>query len=101
LSNWHDFNGSVEYTDFTALPPASDPYKPLLYVNEPYPGVEWSRGVLDMAEAMKENRPQRITAAQAAHVVDIVCGIQEASREGRRVEITSEFPQPAPMAWAK
>src|SRR5258707_6936625 len=26
LSNWHDFNGSVEYTDFTALPPASDPY---------------------------------------------------------------------------
>jgi hypothetical protein len=60
LSNWHDFNGSVEYTDF------------------------------------KENRPQRITAAQAAHVVDIVCGIEEASREGRRVEITSEFPQPTP-----
>lgn len=25
----------------------------------------------------------------------------EASREGRRVEITSEFPQPAPMDWAK
>lgn len=57
--------------------------------------------MLDMAEAIKENRPQRITGAQAAHVVDIVCGIQEAFREGCRVEITSEFPQPVPMEWAK
>ena len=53
--------------------------------------------MLDMAEAMQENRPQRITGAQAAHVIDIVCGIQTAFREGCRVEITSEFPQPAPM----
>ncbi len=109
LSNWHDFNGTVEYTDFAALPPAGDPYKLLPYVKEPYSGivgdprtnVEWSRGVVDMAEAIKENRPQRITAAQAAHVVDIVCGIQTASREGRHVQIMSEFPQPAPMEWAK
>src|SRR2546421_10699191 len=35
LSNWHDFNGVVEYTDFAALPPAGDPYKPLPYVKEP------------------------------------------------------------------
>jgi predicted dehydrogenase len=104
LSNWHDFNGTVEYADFGGT------YEPLPYVKEPYAGntaedphagVEWSRGVLDMAEAMQENRPQRITGAQAAHVVDIVCGIQTAFREGRRVEITSEFPQPAPMDWAK
>jgi predicted dehydrogenase len=109
LSNWHDFNGTVEYTKFAALPPAGDPYKPLAFVKEPYTGrvgdpasnVEWSRGILDMAEAMQENRPQRITAAQAAHVVDIVCGIQTAFREGRHVEIMSEFPQPMPMAWAR
>jgi predicted dehydrogenase len=108
LSNWHDFNGMVEYADFASLPPAGDPYKPIPFVKEPYAGktgdplsnVEWSRGILDMAEAMQENRHQRITAAQAAHVVDIVRGIQEASREGRRVEITSKFPQPTPMEWA-
>ncbi len=78
LSNWHDFNGIVEYADFGGT------YEPLPYVKEPYAGnvkedpranVEWSRGILDMAKAMKANRPQRITAAQAAHVVDIVCGI--------------------------
>jgi predicted dehydrogenase len=104
LSNWHDFNGTVEYADFGGT------YEPLPYVKEPYAGniqedphagVEWSRGVLDMAEAMQENRPQRITGAQAAHVVDIVCGIQTAFREDPRVQITSEFPQPAPMEWAK
>ena len=52
--------------------------------------------MLDMAEAMQENRPQRITGAQAAHVVDIVSGIQTASREGCPMQNTSEFPQPAP-----
>jgi hypothetical protein len=69
--------------------------------DDPHGGVEWCRGVLDMAEAMQENRPQRITGAQAAHVVDIICGIQKAFSEGCRVGITSEFPQPAPMEWAK
>jgi hypothetical protein len=54
-----------------------------------------------MAEAIQENRPQRITGAQAAYVIDIVCGIQTAFREGHGVEITSEFPQPAPMEWAE
>jgi len=54
-----------------------------------------------MVKAMQENRPQRITGAQAAHVVDIVGGIQTAFREGCRVKITSAFPQPAPMEWAK
>ena len=111
LSNWHDFNGTVEYANFGGTwPDLNTTYEPLPYVKEPYAGnvkedphagVEWSRGVLDMADAIKENRAQRITGAQAAHVVDIVCGIQTAFREGRRVEITSEFPQPAPMEWAK
>lgn len=55
-----------------------------------------SNGVVDMADAMRENRPQRMTGVQAAHVVDIVRAIQTASGEGCRVEITSEFPQPAP-----
>ena len=111
LSDWHNFNGTVEYADFGGTwPDLNTTYEPLPYVKDPYAGnveedphagVEWSRGIVDMAEAIKENRPQRITGAQAAHVVDIVCGIQTAFREDRRVEITSEFPQPAPMEWAK
>jgi hypothetical protein len=53
-------------------PDMSTKHEPLPYVKEPYTskekddfhgGVEWSRGVLDMADAMRENRPQRITGA--------------------------------------
>jgi predicted dehydrogenase len=110
LSDWHNFNGSVEYAGFDGTWPAFDTaYTPIPYVKEPYSGdlqqdshagVEWSRGVVDMAEAIRDNRPQRISGAQAAHVVEIVSSIHEAFREGRRVEITSGFPQPAPMEWA-
>jgi predicted dehydrogenase len=112
LSDWHNFDGTVEYAGFSGTwPDAKTAYKLLPWVKEPYTGgdvqadphagVEWCRGVLDMSEAMQENRPQRITGAQAAHIVDIVLAIQKASAEGQRVQITSEFPQPAPMEWAQ
>lgn len=111
LSDWHNFDGKVEYAGFSGTwPDANTAYKQLPWVKEPYTGdvkadphagVEWCRGVLDMSEAMQENRPQRITGAQAAHVVDIVLAIQKAAAEGQRVQISSEFPQPAPMEWAK
>ena len=110
LSDWHNFDGAVEYAGFGGtIPHADTRYERLPYVREPYAGdlaadphagVEWSRGVLDMAEAIREGRPPRTTGAQAAHVVDIVTAIQETFQDGRRVAITSEFPQPAPMEWA-
>src|SRR5437763_2373399 len=75
LSDWHNFDGVVEYAGFSGTwPDRNTKYEPLPYVKEPYiskekddphGGVEWCRGVLDMAEAMQENRPQRITGAQA------------------------------------
>src|SRR5437667_3715553 len=92
LSDWHNFNGTVEYADFGGnWNDLNTKYEQLPYVKEPYvgnveedphAGVDWSRGIVDMAEAIKENRPQRITGAQAAHVIDIVCGIQMAIHEG-------------------
>ena len=54
-----------------------------------------------MAEAIRDNRPQRISGAQAAHVVDIVSTIHQAVPDGCRGEINSDFPQPAPMKWAE
>ncbi|MDX2470165.1 MAG: hypothetical protein QNL04_06265, partial [SAR324 cluster bacterium] len=53
----------VEYADF------GGEYKPVPYVKEPYQGprtIEWGRAVLDMAEAITENRPHRATGEQAA-----------------------------------
>jgi predicted dehydrogenase len=57
--------------------------------------------VVEIAEAMAEERPQRATGAQAAHVVEILCAIQQSYTEGRPVEVTSNFPAPWPMAWGE
>jgi len=97
LDNWQEFNGNVEFSEFGR----GKKYEPVPYVKEPFDGVEWSRGVLDMAEAMNEQRPQRITGAQAAHGVDILCAIQSSFKEQRPVTISSEFVPPAPMDWAR
>ncbi|HTK07038.1 MAG TPA: Gfo/Idh/MocA family oxidoreductase [Ktedonobacteraceae bacterium] len=94
LSDWQNFHGTVEVADFAG----SYEFVPL--VKEPFEGTEWSRGVLDMAESIHENRPQRITGVQAAHVVDILSAVRTSFEEGHPVEISSTFPQPAPMDWA-
>jgi predicted dehydrogenase len=53
-----------------------------------------------MADAIAEQRPQRITGEQAAHVVEVLCAIKAAYEQGQPVEVTSAFAQPAPMDWA-
>ncbi len=95
LSDWQNFHGKVEFSTFGSN------YEEVPYVKEPYHGTEWSRGVLDMADALNEGRPQRITGAQAAHVVDILCAIQDSFQQGHPVAISSDFAQPEPMDWAK
>ncbi len=96
LSDWQSFDGSVEFAEFGR----DHEYKAIPYVKEPYKGTEWSRGVLDIADAINENHPQRITGMQAAHVVDILCAIQNSFEQGRPIEISSAFIQPRPMDWA-
>ncbi|GCE25265.1 dehydrogenase [Dictyobacter alpinus] len=95
LSDWQDFHAKVEFAEFAGT------YEPIPYVREPYKGTEWSRGVVDLADAIQNDRPQRITGAQAAHVVDILCGIQDSFRTGKPVTLTSNFTQPEPMDWAR
>lgn len=66
-------------------------------VREPYKGIDWSRGVLDTAEALREGRPSRISGAQALHILDICLSILEASESGRPVTVESRFDPPAPL----
>jgi predicted dehydrogenase len=51
-------------------------------------------GVADMAKAIKTGRPHRASGDLAFHVLDVMQGIHDASREGRHVEITSDFIPP-------
>ncbi len=93
LGSFQDFQATVEYTDFGGV------YQPLALVREPFTGTEWGRTVVEMADAMVEDRPQRATGAQAAHVVEILCAIQQSYNEGRPVDVTSNFVPPSPMPW--
>lgn len=58
--------------------------------------AENSRGVglADMAKAIREGRPHRASGDLAYHVLDTMLGVYDASREGRYVEITSNFIPP-------
>ncbi|MGV3615822.1 MAG: Gfo/Idh/MocA family protein [Fimbriimonas sp.] len=55
-------------------------------------------GVLDMAHAIRENRPHRVSGDLAFHVLDVMLGIAEASEAGRHLELTSQVGRPAALA---
>lgn len=95
LGSFQDFHAPVEYADY------GKPYAPTPYVREPFQGIEWGRAVAEIADAMAEGRPQRGTGAQAAHVVEILCAIQESYTSGRAVDVTSSFTPPTPMPWGE
>jgi predicted dehydrogenase len=94
LSSWQRFDAVVEFAQF------GQTYEPIPPLKEPYPGTEWGRGVLDMADAIAQDRPHRATGEQAAHVVEILCAATESMRLQRPVEVYSSFTPPAPMDWA-
>lgn len=67
---------------------------PLLHgTSEPGRGT----GVADMAAAIKTGRPHRASGELAYHVLDLMHGVHDASREGRHIEVESTCERPAPL----
>jgi predicted dehydrogenase len=88
----HNFDGNVELFEneartWTAIPPNGTPYQ----------GVEWGRGLFDLADALRLGTPQRVTGTQALHVLEICLGILRSAEEGRPVAISSTFEVPPPL----
>jgi len=88
------FNSNVSFATFEKK------YEQIPCVSEPFDGVEWGRGVRDMATAIREGTPHRATGKQEAHIVEVMCAIHESVATETPVEITSDFDRPAPMDWA-
>jgi predicted dehydrogenase len=95
LGSFQDFDAAVEFG------PVGGAFIPVPYLREPYRGIAWGRGVVDLARAIVEGTPQRITGEHAAHVVDILSAARESMRERRRIEINSTFTPPPLMDWAE
>lgn len=54
-------------------------------------------GLIDMVRAIREGRPHRASGAIAYHVLDAMLAVEEASAEGRHLELTSGVARPAPL----
>lgn len=72
-------------------------WRPVPFVAEPFGGIEWSRGLLDIQDAIRNRRPLRCSGKQAYHILDICLAILEAAEEGRAKELKTTFEPPKPV----
>ncbi|HLH73583.1 MAG TPA: Gfo/Idh/MocA family oxidoreductase [Chloroflexota bacterium] len=63
-------------------------------VTRPYQVNSRGLGVADLAHAARLGRPHRASGDLAYHVLEVMHAIHDASREGRHVQVTSNFPRP-------
>jgi predicted dehydrogenase len=75
-------------------------YAPLPAHDKAYAGLDWSRGVRDLAQAIEQDRPHRCSAEMAAHVVEVVeaCYRSIDSKGPVRTQSTFSAPEPMPTA---
>jgi predicted dehydrogenase len=95
MPTWSDFDSRIEMSG------DGESYTSMSLLQEPYRGVDWARALVDLADALARDRPHRMSAEHAAHVVDALNGIDRARTDGGGVEIVSSFRQPEPMDWAR
>lgn len=62
---------------------------------------DWGAGVLELWRALRTDRPHPTGGAHAAHVVEVMESIHRSLREQHPIELTSTFPAPEPLAWAR
>ena len=90
-----NFDTPVEFAPFGGA------FAPLPLVRNGSSGVEFARGVEDLADAILNNRPHRCDARVAQHVVEVIEAIHLSAETGKSATITSTFDIPEPMPWAR
>jgi predicted dehydrogenase len=58
--------------------------------------MDFAGGIAELAEAIERRRPCRLSAQHALHIVEILTALKEGTVS---CEITTSFPQMAPMVW--
>jgi predicted dehydrogenase len=94
MATWGEFDSRLE------LQPRGGEYETVQPLREPYEGIEWSRALVDLAEALEEGRPHRASGEQAAHIVEVLEAATQSAEHGGTVEVRSTFDRPEPFEWA-
>lgn len=89
LDSWHAFDSKIEFA-----PAGTREREPIEPSRPPHHGVDYGRGVAELAEAIAQDRPHRGTGEHAAHVVELMEAIHTSARDGKAVELTSTFDAP-------
>jgi len=63
--------------------------------------MDFSRGVAEMAAAIKAGRPGRIAADYSLHVMEMALAIHYAREQGSTYQMTTSFNPVEPMPWAQ
>ncbi|MCX7869466.1 MAG: Gfo/Idh/MocA family oxidoreductase, partial [Terrimicrobiaceae bacterium] len=88
LDRWDFFDARVR------LASGGGPARPVPLDVPSAGGIEFARGVRDLARALLNDRPHRCTGAHAAHVVEVCEAILQSARSGQKVSLDSDFPTP-------
>ena len=95
MPTWGESNSRLLRTE------NGEDYEGVPLLRPAYDGFDWSLALVDLADAIRDDRPHRMSAEHAAHVVDVLNGADESRRNGGGVEIDSSFDRPLPLAWAR
>lgn len=95
LANPNEFGGKVIFSKN----PVTEGSEGDIVLTGEFPYTENSRGLgpSEMAEAIFQGRKARTDAELAYHVMDVICGMVQSSKEERFVSIQSRCERPAPM----
>ncbi|MEP6911875.1 MAG: gfo/Idh/MocA family oxidoreductase, partial [bacterium] len=61
--------------------------------------VDFCRGPAEMAQAIREQRPCRLSAQLGLHVTELIEALQYPERFGGRKKIESRFAPIQPLSW--
>lgn len=75
--------------------------KPIKFGYKGSQQMDFARGVAEMAAAIQENRPCRLSPRFSLHNNEIVLAIQNALETGAPYKLTTTFEPVVPMPWAK
>jgi len=81
MSTWQDFDADVDFAPYGGAP------EPIAYDRPADGGVDYGLALRELDAAIREDRPHEPSAARAAHVVEVMCAIQESAATGRPVEL--------------
>jgi predicted dehydrogenase len=95
MPTWGESNSRLLRTE------DGEDYEAVPLLRPAYAGFDWSLALLDLAEAIRDDRPHRMSAEHAAHVVGVLNGADTSRRKGGPVAINSSFDAPQPLDWAR